>query len=64
MAGLGPATIGGRHFILRSVVDGAVTGDLDARVLAVRESELKGLHLPFEAVSEFSETDCVKAPDS
>ena len=36
--GLGLATRGGRHFILRSVKGGAETGDLDARVLAVRGS--------------------------
>ena len=47
MAGLGLSAGGGRHFILRSVEDAAATGGLDARFLAVRETELEGRQLPF-----------------
>ena len=61
VTGLSFATGGGRHFILRSVEDAAATGDLDARVLAVRETELEGRRRPFwEVVSELSETDWTK----
>ena len=63
VAGFGLATRGGRQFVVRSVEDGAATGELDARVLAVRESEMSGRHLPFqEAVPELPGTECTKLP--
>ena len=47
VAGLGLALRGGRQLIFRSVEDGATTGDVNARVVAVWESELGGRHLLF-----------------
>ena len=65
LPGLGLATRSVLHFILRNVEDSAATGGLDARGLAVRESNREGCHFPFtEAVSELSETDLAKFPTS
>ena len=48
----------GRHLILCNLEGGTATGDLDARGLAVRESELKERHPPLRGVvSELSEID-------
>ena len=63
VAGVGLATRGGRHFILRCVEDASVIGDLNARVVAVPETELEGRQFR-ESVSERSGTDCTMIPIS